>query len=228
MPLNTNLQDELYDRLSRYCKNHGIPLQPVKAYEAGEYIYRVNSIPMGFYRLTQGGIKLEREGEPFSSPVIRIINPHEFFGGIGPILQTTCLEDAIVFDEAEVQLFPKNIFTSLAREDIGFANFVIKLCCERINLSEQRIASLVTLSGKQRLALFLLGLEYVHDTPPVKASLHIYLLKKDIASLIGITPETVSRYLADFEKKHYIKLHDKSIEIVNRKALLTMGKSRRA
>lgn len=220
-----DLHNELYDRLTQYCKKESIPLQPIKKHRVGEFIYKYNSAPTGIYFLFSGDIKLEREGKLYSSPIIGVIKPREFFGDAALLTGSYNTEDAIVFKQAEVQLFPKDVVKALLKEDVGFADSIIKICCERINMYKQKIASLITLNGRQKLALFLLGLEHVHDKSP-EGKIHIYLLKKDIASLIGITPETVSRYLSDLDKKNYIRLHEKSIEILNRKALITLSRCR--
>ena len=82
------------------------------------------------------------------------------------------------------------------------------------------------MDGKQRLAALLLSLEMAFEEDPKNknAIIPIPLPRKDLAGEIGVTPETVSRYLAEFKDKKFIRITDGTIEVINRSALLRLSK----
>lgn len=87
----------------------------------------------------------------------------------------------------------------------------------RLEQSEKQTARIATEKAETRLALFLA--EWADQQQSNEFELP--MTKKDLASYLGITPETVSRKLTDFEKMKLIEQKDhKRIKILDLDGLL--------
>jgi CRP/FNR family transcriptional regulator len=90
----------------------------------------------------------------------------------------------------------------------------------RLEQSEKQATLFATEKVETRIALFL-----VECMDNEKQSMEVVLPmnKKDMASYLGTTPETISRKLADLEEAGYIKqISNKKIKILNLDGLLSV------
>jgi CRP-like cAMP-binding protein len=196
----------------------------LKKYQEGETIYEIGEKPKGLYFIKSGQVKILRQGLNGDGPTLtRIAMANEFIGFVSLLKRGGNTSSAITFSKAEVQLIPKHVFLHALETDIDFARLVIEILCELLYDSEQKIVSLIAKSSRQRLAALLLSLEMAFDENSQYPNANIRIPKKDIAAAVGVTPETISRNLAEFRKKGYVKTGDDGIEITDRKALFQLS-----
>jgi CRP-like cAMP-binding protein len=217
--------ERLLARLSEYYrkKTGGLP-EKAKKYSAGQFVYIEGERPKGIYFVCNGWVKIVREGIHGEELILRLAGKNEFIGFVSLIKRWDYTSSAIAAEGAEVQFIPKAFFLQLLTEDISFANLVLETLCEQLTKGEETISGLIGMGGKQRLAALLIGLEMAFDENKNYENSLVRLPRKDMAAAIGITPETVSRYLAEFKKKKFIRATDGTIEILNRSALLRFSK----
>lgn len=195
-------------------------------YESGKTVFSAGDHPKGVYYLYKGMVKIVGESEKPGAPIIRIAGPDEFIGYVSLIRQNVYASSAVATERSEVLFIPRQIFLKLLQTDIDFANAVVKTLCEHLSAREGKITELMSKDVKQRLAAFLLSLELAYDLDPDTDNSRILLPKKDIAAAVAATPETISRYLAEFKKSGWIKLHSNGIEVIHRNELLQLSKVR--
>ena len=88
----------------------------------------------------------------------------------------------------------------------------------RLETSEKQTTRFTTEKVDARLALFLAE---CMDDGEGSMEIELPMNRKDLASYLGTTPETVSRKLADFENEGYIKQKaSRKIEILDLDGLL--------
>ncbi len=221
---SVKLYEKLFDKLLRYYRQQtGNTFDPVKSYKTGDVVFSTGEKPKGIYYLTKGWVKIIQECEQGEKPVLRLAGSNEFIGYVSLLKKQHYTSSAIVVEEADIQFIPKQIFLKLLQTNVEFTNTVIDILCERITSDETRLLHLISKDGKQRLAALLLSLELAYDEDPTYDHSFIRLPKKDIASAIAITPETMSRYLAEFKNKGYIRLTGEGIEVTNKSALLYLS-----
>lgn len=219
---------ELFRKLTSFFKKKtGNEIGPSTILDTGKYIFREGETPKGLFYVNSGLVKIQKEdGGNFRSPIVRTVKKNAFIGVESLILKSEYTSSAIVLEKAELQFLPKELFLELLHSDIVFATAFIESLCERIQENEEQIADLIALDARQRLATLLLSLAYVCSEKSKNDQTLINVLKKDIASMVGITPETLSRYLSEFEKNDYLILHEKGIELKDKNSLLRMSKVR--
>lgn len=101
-------------------------------------------------------------------------------------------------------------------------NFIMRKMSQRIAHLNDHVALLARAKARQRLALFLLERRWTginHD----RASREITLpmSRTDIANNIGLTQESVSRILRDFEKEKIISIKNPNWIFVEKIDILT-------
>ena len=93
------------------------------------------------------------------------------------------------------------------------------MLCDEIWSSEKQIVNLHSKKIDSRLATLLLDLEQASENSPVHDDSLIRLPKKDLAKIINISPETLSRYLTRFQESGLIKSINGMIELLRKDKL---------
>lgn len=140
-----------------------------------------------------GAVKVSRVDVEGREQILRVLGPGEFIGeaafltGERPAHFTTALEPSsmCVFHHSDLE--------ALVSEHPSIALRMLREVSHRLAQTEARLASLVSGDVTSRLAEYLLSLRGVHTPGGVRVELP--LAKKDIASLLDTTPESVSRQL---------------------------------
>lgn len=210
---------EIYDESTDHHLDHLKTLQKEKD------IYLQGEMPKGVYYLKKGKVKVTQLGINGREVILRIANSNQFVGylsllkGGGYRTSATCLMDS------EVYFVPKSIFLKSIKTDIAFANGVIRMLCDNLSCSSDEITSLATKNVRQRLSSVLLALDHAfnHNGGKVNGSGSVRLKKKDIASLVGTVPETLSRKLSIMENEGLLRVDDKSIHLTNREMLIRIS-----
>jgi CRP-like cAMP-binding protein len=217
--------EQLWERLSAANANLETGnLGYIKIYKEGETIYEIGEKPKGLYFIKRGQVKILRQGLNGDGPVLtRIAMANEFIGFVSLIKRGGNTSSAVTISEAEVQLIPKHVFLHLLQTDLDFTKLTIEILCELLYDSEQKIVSLIAKSSRQRLAALLLSLELAFDENSQYDDSNIRQPKKDLAAAVGVTPETISRNLAEFKEKGYLETGDDGIEITDQNALFRLS-----
>ncbi len=192
-------------------------------YQSGETLFEEGTYAKGLFYVESGTILLSTSLETGSDVVISVIGSNNFIGYL-PLIQKTRLTSTAItlVDHCRIKFIPKTLFLE-ALTDLNFLNGFMKILSERIRSNEKQALHLKTKNVRTKLATVLISLNDVfkksaNDLLPV-----ITLKKKDLASFIGAAPETLSRQLADFEKRGLIELHFKGIKVKDLEKLLPIG-----
>jgi CRP/FNR family transcriptional regulator len=87
---------------------------------------------------------------------------------------------------------------------------------KRLDAQERQTAAIATEKVETRIALYLLSLMEENQ----KDTVTLPMMKKDLASLLGTTPETISRKFLEFEEKGLMaSLPQNRIRILQKEAL---------
>ncbi|MNI51021.1 Global nitrogen regulator [compost metagenome] len=110
-------------------------------------------------------------------------------------------------------------FLSTLRINTELSYRLMLFFADELHLSEQKMANLVQLSVKNRLAWSLLLLHRVFAEGTEDGYIGLELSKKDLASYVGTTYETVYRMLAELADSDAITVDKKKIFIKNKELL---------
>ncbi|MEH7098056.1 Crp/Fnr family transcriptional regulator [Neobacillus vireti] len=187
---------------------------PVKK---GEFIYHAGDRSDSLYIVHKGKVKIYRLSETGKEQLVRILNPGDFTGELALFRNDQ--------HESFAEAMTNTVVCTIHQADLQdlllkYPSISLKILAEfskRLDQSEKQTTRFATEKVETRLALFLV--ECLKESQTEEFILP--MSKKNLASFLGTTPETISRKLAEFEAQGLIKQKPhKRIEIVNLDELL--------
>lgn len=219
----SELEERLFGLLvNTYENSTGHELRQLNEYETGKTVFREGILPRGVYFIKSGRVKVVRKSLGTAPSMYRIAGPGEFAGFLSLIRETPYQASATALESSEIWFIGRNIFFKTMREDLSFANGFIRMLCERLKYAEDHIDDLKTKDVRQRLATTLLSLSVslngAKDDHPV-----VDLMRKDLANIVAVTPETLSRQLKKMESENLISLNGRGIVLRDVPGLIHIG-----
>jgi CRP/FNR family transcriptional regulator, anaerobic regulatory protein len=188
------------------------------SYEKGEHIYHAGDESDSLYIVNKGRIRIYRLSESGKEQIVRILNPGDYTGELALFKKSHHESYAETMMNTSICIITREKLQTLLTK---YPTIALKLLTEfsnRLEQSEKQTTRFSTETVETRIALFL-----AESVDPDSNSNEIILpmSKKDLASYLGTTPETISRKLAELEEKGLIKQKlQKKIEILDLDKLL--------
>jgi len=210
-PIIQNCSNEWMARLSE--------LKHTSYYKPDQYIVHENNPVMGLYFIYDGVAKIFSTGINDKTQVVRLTKTggligHRGFGGDKyPIGATALTECTICFIDN------KTIYDAfMENPKLTFA--LMMYYSKELRNSEAKIKNLAQMNVREKVAD---GLIYVNNIfNEHKNNNQINISRKDLADLIGINTEQLSRNLSEFKKENLIEINQNQIELINIEALNNM------
>lgn len=123
-------------------------------------------------------------------------------------------------DDLDLIRFPKTAFLDILKESHQLTLNIMRAYSRRLRQLINKIEELSLHDVKSRLAAYL-----VNNSEKIDGSLvcRLTVTKKDLASVLGTIPETLSRTLLFFRREDLIRVSKDEIVILNLKKLKTIG-----
>ena len=175
-------------------------LQPIDQfmYPPGSVLYEANTHKQFIYSIRRGMVKLVHIASDGASRIVRLLGPGtaiglELLDGADSYHHT-----AIAINQVDLCKIPVTTVRQLENEHNKLCMHVSKLLQDQLDLADQWIVALGTGTAKQRVAQLLLVLDEFFTE---EDGAFILLNREDMAAMIGIAVETVSRMIADFKRQ---------------------------
>lgn len=192
----------LFNHLEREQMNEVMDVTKSGFYKKGEIIYSSGDESNSLYIVSSGKIKIYRLSESGKEQLVRILTPGNFTGELALFSESIHDSYAEAMEDTSVCMITR---TELHSFLVKYPNISIKFLTEfsnRLKKSERQTTRVATEKVETRIALFLLEcLEGNEDSMEAV----IPMTKKDLASYLGTTPETISRKLGELEDAGYIQ-----------------------
>ena len=188
------------------------------SYKKGENIYCAGDKADSLYIVSKGKIKIYRLSESGKEQLLRILHPGDFTGELALFRESIHESYAEAMANTSVCMITR---TDLQEFLMKYPTISLKILSEfsnRLENSEKQTTRFATENVETRIALFLAeGLESKDQSMEIT----LPMTKKDLASYLGTTPETISRKLAELEDEGFIKqLGGRKIKILDLDGLL--------
>lgn len=222
--LGPDICQELFELLSKTYKATENRILPApKKYKKGDIIYREGRVPQGVFYLKSGSAKITRRSD--HNPVtIRYAQSPDFVGYLSFIKHWDYVTTATAVEDTEAYFIPRAIFDLVLHCDNQLTNLLVDLLCTRIADTDRNLLHMLTREVPERLALLLLSLNHFKLNEPGHTDGIIKMPKKELAAILNVSPETLSRNLSKLREKA-IKLQGRTsvIEIVSKQKLLQLS-----
>jgi|SRR5690625_707020 len=171
------------------------------SFNRGEILFHAGNESDSLYIVNSGQVKIYRLSELGKEQLVRLLNPGDFTGELA-LFKATVLEnyaEAIV--DSQICIINRHDLQALLVKYPTISLKILNEFANRLANSEKQTASIVSEKVETRIALFLAE-QAKGNTGEI---IELPMSKKDVASYLGTTPETLSRRLAGFEADGIIK-----------------------
>jgi CRP/FNR family transcriptional regulator len=208
IPLFSQLSDAELGEVARRVTPRSFP-RNAQLYGAGEHNANLMIIHSGLvkvYHITDAG----------HEQVIRILGPGDFLGESTFIDRSAVDHFAVTLEKSDICALHHDDLHSYVLTFPGVAFKMLETLSRRLAETEHQLSSVAGDDADHRVATYLLEASAAAGTERIRLG----IAKKDVASLLGLTPETFSRKLAAFEEAGWITLHrGRDIELLDTRAL---------
>jgi CRP/FNR family transcriptional regulator, anaerobic regulatory protein len=185
-----------------------------REYEKGEIIYLEGENAEKLFIISTGKVKVVKLSEGGKEQVIRVLGPGDFLGELSLFTHTPLNSNAEAIETTTVCIVDGKEINRLIEKRPSIALKILKEMSIRLEKAENQIQALTIRDVEQRLADTLVRM--VDDNNFV----NLTISKKDLASHIGMSQETLSRKLTIFQNKGWIKQEgQRKIKILDKEAL---------
>lgn len=205
VPIFNHLEKEQMDEI--------MAVTHLVSYKKGENIYCAGDQSDSLYIVGSGKVKIYRLSESGKEQLLRILHPGDFTGELALFSATVHEAYAKAIEDTSVCTIRRFELQELLMKYPSISLKVLAEFSSRLEQSEKQATWFSTEKVETRIALFLAECA---DHEKQSTEVVLPMNKKDMASYLGTTPETISRRLADLEKAGYIQqISNKKIKILD-------------
>ncbi|MBO0614954.1 MAG: hypothetical protein RL122_594 [Pseudomonadota bacterium] len=188
-------------------------------YTAADTIYTAGVNAQHIYLLREGHVKLFKTTPAGKDQIIRIVKAGEIFGFDG-LVDIRYNHSALPLKQASVCRIAVEKLAALGERRPEVERLIMVRCIKELQHADERLLELGAKRSGERLASFLLAwcCDAQTWTPLV-------LSRLEIAQLLGLTIETVSRLFAQWKRDGLVQEKRQAIQIMDRKQMVTVAGS---
>lgn len=185
----------------------------------GEHLYRAGEEFSSIYALRSGSVKTYLNHVSGVEHVIGFKLPGDLLGLSG-ISGSHYTNSAIALETSSVCEIPFTQLEELCQEIQGLQHHVMEIMSREIQEDHEKIAVCHKLPAEARLASILLTLsERFHHRGYSATEFNLSMSRSDIANMLGLAVETISRLFTHFEEAGLLVADRKHIKLLDIKRL---------
>lgn len=185
-------------------------------FKKGELIYKPGEQSDSLYIVRSGRIKIYCLSESGKEQLYRILYPGDYTGELALFRQSLHESFAEAMVDTEICLINRNNLQAFLLKYPTIALHILSEFSNRLDQTEKQAVWVATEQVETRIAMYLI------ECFEKQKNLNIVLpmTRKDLASYLGTTPETISRKLAELETQKLLKqIRSKIIQILDLEGL---------
>jgi len=166
--------------------------------------------PQEVFYIERGLVKLIRLSESGQELAIGLQSEGSLLGASSVIVQEPYPFAAITVTNCSLSRIPADIFLRLAKTDEQFCWYLHEVHSHEVHRNVSQLAALKYLTARQRFERLLL--QFISSIPPQEKQtpmkIHLPLKHWEIAQLIGIRPEHLSRIIQQIKREGILHKKD--------------------
>ena len=191
--------------------------------EKGEYLYRIGEPFQSVYALRAGSIKTFTTNQEGHEQIIGFHLPGELLG-LDAIAGKVHVTSARALETVSVCELPFERLEELSLEIPGLQHHLLSLMSEELQQEHCHLAVLARAPVESRLASFLCQLSDRFRARGYSATdFNLSMSRNDIANLLGMAVETISRLFSQFQEQGLLKVERKHVAIRDLPALQALA-----
>ncbi len=166
----------------------------LKKFKAGEMVIGESDPVRSFFVVISGQLKLYRSSAEGKEQTLQLLGPGDPFGLCTAFATDAFPASAMAIENSAVLLIPGAVMEATARQEPALLFNIIRILSGRLKDSMTLIESLALKEIPGRLSSFLLHL-LPKDAADKKSSIELTISQRELAKILGSTPEALSRTL---------------------------------
>lgn len=196
-----------------------------KTYKRGGLIFSEGDEGTGFFIIVTGRVKIFKLSLGGKEQIIHIFGPGEPIGEAAAFAGKHFPANAEALEDSRLFFFSRIDFINLIKEDPTLALNMLSVLSQRLHRFAYLIADLSLKEVPGRLAAHLL---YLSKTEQDGETLHFDISMRQLSSLLGTIPATLSRIMTKMNKAGLIQSEGfRHIRIIDRAGLEALASSER-
>ena len=184
-------------------------------YKKGEIIFKEGDKPIGLTCLSQGKVKVFKEGVGGREQIIRMAKPFNFIGYRALFANDNYIASAVAIEDSTICVVEKEILMKLIKMNSDLSLAFIHTFATELGFSNSRTVTLTQKHIRGRLAESLLFLKDTFGFEEDEATIKVYLSREDIANLSNMTTSNAIRTLSTFASEEVIGIDGRKIKILD-------------
>ena len=208
VPIFNHLEKEQMDEISATAHT--------RQFKKGEFIYQPQEESNSLYIVHKGFVRIYRLTESGKEQLVRFLGPGDFTGEMALFRSSLHDSFAEATRDTSVCVITKDELQPLLAAYPAISLKILAEFSNRLEQSERQTTIVATEKVEIRLAMFLV--ELLEEGSNIAT---LPMTKKDLASFLGTTPETISRKLGAMEDRGLIRhISNREIAIMDADELL--------
>ncbi|MCI0460661.1 MAG: Crp/Fnr family transcriptional regulator, partial [Gemmataceae bacterium] len=188
----------------------------LRTYPRRSIIYSPTELGQSVLVLASGRVKIKDLTPDGKETILAFIEEGEIFGELALLDEEPRREYAEAMEDAEVLVVPRQELLALMDQHPDLALSVTKLIGLRRRRIENRLRNVLFLPSRERMIRLLRELLEAHgQRQGERGEIRLPLSHQDLASLIGVTRETVTVVLGRLQGEGLIEVRRRRITITN-------------
>lgn len=182
------------------------------------FLYQEGKRPRYLYFLLKGKIKAYKIHEDGKEYITNLYNSNDFIGYIALLEDANYDDSALIMEDAEIVLIPREDFIQMIYSDSSVASKFIKLITQNVKEKEDRMIGLAYGTLRKRVAEALVNIyRKFNDSNSQRNTLE--MTREDVARYVGTATESLIRTISDFKSEGLVDVVSGKIRITNIKKL---------
>lgn len=178
----------------------------VYEYDRGQALFYEGHHATAVYSIYSGRVRLFKVGRKDEETTIRLLGPGDIVGYRALLADEPFAATAEAVVPSTVCVISRDTILALLRQSPNLALEMLARLSRELRTSEDQMIAFLQESVRQRTARLLLWLAEKGEKGDNSAALDVPLRRKELAQMVGTTPETLSRTLHQFADSGFIEL----------------------
>ena len=193
----------------------------VKQLADGECVYAQGDDGDGLFGVVQGRIRLSNSSREGKELLVMLVEPGDWIGEVSLLDGLPRSLDAFAMGDCAVLFLPRIRFDALLKAKPELYQYFIPMLCRKLRLALSYVEGVALFPLPARLAqriLELLAFYGVNDDKPGML-IDVHLPQEDLAKMLGVSRQAISRELKRFESEGIIQLAYGQLRVMDEVAL---------
>ena len=209
-PLFQGLSEDLLETISRKAL--------LRTYRAGEAVVNEEDPVRSLSVVLDGQVKLSKSSAEGREQTLTLLGPGDPFGLCTAFASNDFPASAVTLKKTTILTIPGSAVEDIVRQEPMLLLNIIRVLSLRLKETMSLVEALALKEIPQRVASFILHDLAKQDTGS-QCSLELAITHRELAKIIGATPEALSRALKKMSEDGLLRVDGRMITVYDRKAL---------